>query len=299
MQTPKVILVSISKNPYLIVGLSIVVFYLIVGLLAPILAPPTPGSDPLNMPRDLEMLQVSPEATPPTPRHIFGTTYGQYDIYYGCVWGTLTALRVGLLATFGAIAIGLVFGTLCGYFGGFVDEALSWIINIFLALSVILAMFLVLSMSSPIARLDKLTVALILVGWPICANIIRSGIFKIRHRPYGQETQTTQISKVQVWKTYIALILHAACIQLGTAVLFAAAISFVGLGPSRNYADWGNILAGAQAFLTSQQMLVTYWNMYVFPGIFLFTFVLGWILLGEGFQGILEKRALPALNEQD
>jgi ABC-type dipeptide/oligopeptide/nickel transport system permease subunit len=129
----------------------------------------------------------------------------------------------------GALAIGLLFGTLAGYFGGFVDEALSWIINILLALSPILGLSIILGMPAKtrflwtsyevvLPRTDKVTVALILIGWPICANIIRSEVFRIRHRTHSKEPEVVKVSRRQAWKTYLTQVLHAACLQLGSAV---------------------------------------------------------------------------------
>lgn len=300
MQTMKAVVGRMSRNPLLVTGLSIVIIYVLIGLLAPVLAPPAPDSDPLQTLRDLELNQLTPNPTPPSSLHIFGTTDGQYDVYYGCIWGTQTAFRLGILSMLGALAMGLLFGTLAGYFGGFVDEALSWIINIFLALSPILGLSIILGMPTKtqflwtsievvLSRTDKLTVALILIGWPICANIIRSEVFRIRHGTHSEEPEAIKVDRRQAWKTYLTQVLYAACLQLGSAVLFGAGISFLGLGSGPDYADWGGLIQRARVWISQPTSLLESWHIYVFPGLFLITFVLGWILLGEGFSRIIER----------
>jgi len=201
--------------------------------LAPVLAPPALDSDPFVIPRDIEVNVLTPNPTPPTTQHIFGTTNQQYDLYYGCIWGTQMAFRIGMLVMLCAVAIGLPFGTLAGCFGGFVDEALSLFINIFLALSPILALGIIialplkvsigLSFTIVFSRTNRLMVALILVGWPICANIIRSGVLRIRDETRFEESTAIKATEWRAWKMYSALILHAACLQLGSIVLLARA----------------------------------------------------------------------------
>jgi ABC-type dipeptide/oligopeptide/nickel transport system permease subunit len=85
------------------------------------------------------------------------------------------------------------------------------------------------------------------------------------------------------------LILQAACLQLAAAVLLSAAIGFLRLGAPASYSDWGMLLGKAGYLISQQGFALTYWNTYVFPGVFLSAFVAGWILLGEGFMGIVEK----------
>jgi peptide/nickel transport system permease protein len=287
-----------SKNRFLVVGASIVIFYVLIGLLAPVLAPPAPNSDPFVIPQDLEIYVFTTAPTPPTFQHIFGTTDRQYDLYYGCIWGTQMALRIGVLVMLYALTIGLPFGVLAGYFGGFVDEALSWFINIFLALSPILALGMIIALPTEVSlglsftvtfsRMDRLMVALILTGWPISANIVRSGVLRIRGETLFEEPTVIKVAEWRGWKQYCALVLHAACLQLAFTVLFAAGISFLGLGSAPDYADWGNLIQSARALISQPTALLQYWHTYAFPGLFLTTFVLGWILLGEGFTRIIE-----------
>lgn len=298
MQAMKVAVGRMSRNRFLVVGLSIVIFYVLIGLLAPVLAPPAQDSDPFEIPRDLEIDVFTRAPTPPTIEHIFGTTDQQYDLYYGCIWGTQMAFRTGILVMLCALAIGLPIGTLAGYFGGFIDEALGWFINIFLALSPILALSIIIALPPEVSiglssiiflsRTDRLMVALILVGWPISANIIRSGVLRIKGRTRLQEPTAIKPTELRAWQMYSASVLHAACLQLGSVVLFAAGISFLGLGSAPDYADWGNLIQKAAPWITRPILLLQYWHTYVFPGLFLTAFVLGWILFGEGLGRVRE-----------
>ena len=115
---------KIKKSPLSIMGVAIIAFFVAIALLAPVLAPPIPGADPYMMPREKP---YGPIPEPPSDRHIFGTTPGQYDIFYGCIWGTITAFRIGFFVVVLSLLGGVIVGGISGYYGGAVDEVpLGW-----------------------------------------------------------------------------------------------------------------------------------------------------------------------------
>ncbi|MDH4207814.1 MAG: hypothetical protein OEV76_02975, partial [Anaerolineae bacterium] len=115
---PPQVIVRMLKNPVSVTGIVLVILFALIAMLAPVLAPPERPQEPYRIPRDGYLAE--PKA--PSSEHIFGTTEGQYDIYYGVIWGARTAFRVGVLITIATIMIGLAVGTTSGYFGGWVDE---------------------------------------------------------------------------------------------------------------------------------------------------------------------------------
>lgn len=118
------------KNPLSVIGFSIIALFIAVASLAPALAPPPATSrDPYLIPQE----GFANDPQPPRSGHPFGTTQGQYDLYYGIIWGTRTAFRVAVLVVAITIVIGLVVGGLSGYYGGKMDEAMMRVTDVFLA----------------------------------------------------------------------------------------------------------------------------------------------------------------------
>ena len=281
----------IKKSPLSVMGVGILAFFVAVALLAPILAPPGHPSqrgDPFRMPQE----GWSAEPKPPDENHPFGTTQWQYDIYYGTIWGTRTALRIGFMVVGGALAVSLLIGCLAGYYGGIVDELLMRFTDIIWAFpGLILAMALITVLGP---SLDSIVIALVLVGWPSYARVIRGQILRVREEDYVEAAKAVGCSDFRViWKhilpNSIYPIVIMASLDIGAVVLTAAALSFLGLGPRPGYADWGQMISFSRAYIyKNAQDPLGYWFTWTIPGIFIFLFVLGWNLLGDAFRDILD-----------
>ena len=126
---------ALLQNPLSITGLVVVTLFVLIAILAPVLAPPANPEEPFAIPR----AGFGAEPQPPRPGYIFGTTQGQYDLYYGVIWGTRTAFKIGILVTALTVLIGGTLGAISGYAGGWVDELLQRIVEIFLAFPFLLA----------------------------------------------------------------------------------------------------------------------------------------------------------------
>ena len=136
--TPSRFIRKFLQNPLSVVGSLILLAFVIVAILAPVLAPPEGvrgWKNPYIIPRDGFV------AVPalPSEKHPMGTTEGQYDIYYGIVWGTRTAFQVGIITTAVTLVIGLFVGSVAAYYGGWVDEVLMRIVEVFQAFPFLLA----------------------------------------------------------------------------------------------------------------------------------------------------------------
>lgn len=143
----KFMLKRLSKSPLSVAGIAILLIFVAIALLAPVLAPPQ-ETDPFMIPKDQQILGLGiMTPIPPTLQHPFGTIEGQYDLYYACIWGTITAFRIGILVVAGALIIGLVVGIIAAYYGGLVDEALMRFTDIVIAFpTLILAMALTIAL---------------------------------------------------------------------------------------------------------------------------------------------------------
>ncbi|MCS7103014.1 MAG: ABC transporter permease [Candidatus Korarchaeum sp.] len=278
----------IKESPLSLMGLSIIIFFIIIAVLAPVIAPPKPGRDPFEIPR----FGYVPTPSPPSPEHPFGLTEGQYDLFYGCIWGTITAFRVGFLGVVGALVIGILLGAAAGYFGGLVDEILMRVVDIVYAIpGLILAMAFVIALGQ---SLDNVIIALMLVGWPTYARLTRAGVLQIKGEDYVEAARAMGCSHYRILFRHILpnsifAVFIVATLDMGSMVLTASALSFLGLGAPLGYADWGQLVSLSRNWLLGVPGdPFAYWYTYTYPGIFLFAFVLGWNLLGDAFRDILD-----------
>jgi peptide/nickel transport system permease protein len=282
---------QLRRNPVSLAGIFIVLAFAIVAALAPVIAPVPAGHiDAYQIPRD----GFSPIPTPPSGEHIFGTTQGQYDIFYGVIWGARSAFRVGLLVIAMVLGIGTVLGSLAGYFGGAVDEIIMRVTDIFLAFpSLILAMAITAALGP---SLNSVLIALVVVTWPAYARLVRGDILAVREEDYVEAARGVGASHFRIIARHIlpnsiypALIM--ASLDIGAVVLAAAALSFLGLGAPEGYADWGQMIQFSRNWIVGPPgNPLAYWYTVTIPGLFILFFVLGWNLLGDAFRDILDPR---------
>lgn len=282
---------QLVKNPLSLAGIIIITIFAIIAIFAPLIAPTPEGHrDPYMIPRD------GYSATPqlPSEEHIFGTTEGQYDIFYGVIWGTRSAFHVGLVVIGIVLAVGIVLGSLAGYFGGVIDEIIMRITDIFLAFpALILAMAIVAAIGP---SLRSVMIALTVVSWPSYARLIRGDILQVREEDFVEASRGLGASSGRVIirhalpnAIYPTLIM--ASLDIGAVVLAAAALSFLGLGAPEGYADWGQLTSFARNWIVGPSSdPLRYWYAVTIPGLFILFFVLGWNLLGDAFRDILDPR---------
>ncbi|MFP3880489.1 MAG: ABC transporter permease, partial [Dehalococcoidia bacterium] len=280
---------QLLRNPLSLMGIIIIGIFAVVAVFAPLIAPPPEGHwNPYIIPRD----GYSATPQPPSDEHLFGTTEGQYDIFYGVVWGTRTAFHVGLVVIGIVVAIGIVLGSLAGYFGGVVDEIIMRITDIFLAFPALILAMAIVSAIGPSVR--SVMIALTVVSWPSYARLIRGDILQVREEDYIEASRGLGASSGRV------IIRHAlpnaiyptlvmASLDIGAIVLAAAALSFLGLGAPEGYADWGQLTSFARNWIVGPPGdSLKYWYAVTIPGLFILFFVLGWNLLGDAFRDILD-----------
>lgn len=304
---------GVVTNPLSVAGLIIVTVFILTGIFAAVLAPPlTVAGDPYLIPRD--GFGPEPRApgavwnrdVPPIPFwytaitgkdylvHLMGTTSGQFSIWYGVIWGTRTALFAGVVVTFSTVLIGMIVGSLSAFYGGWLDDVLMRITEIFMAFPFLLAALMLSSLLVP--RFGRSiwppTIALIVFGWMNYARVIRGDILSARERDYVMAgrvlgVKDSRLIMRHILPNVIYPILVLASFRLGDAVLSFAALSFLGVGTEIGYADWGQIISFARDWILS---LDTHWYIIVFPGMALIVFGLGWNLIGDALRDILDPR---------
>jgi peptide/nickel transport system permease protein len=282
---------QLRRNPLSIAGITIILIFIVIALFAPLIAPTPEGhSDPYQIPRE----GYSPIPQPPSEEHIFGTTEGQYDIFYGVIWGTRSAFRVGITVIGSVIILGIFLGSIAGYFGGLIDEIIMRITDIFLAFPpLILAMAITIALGR---NLDSVIIALVIVSWPVYARLIRGDILATREEDYVEAARGIGASNFRIIARHVlpnsiypALVM--ASLDIGAVVLSAAGLSFLGLGAPEGYADWGQLISFARNWIVGVPgNPMAYWYTVTIPGLFILFFVLGWNLLGDAFRDILDPR---------
>jgi len=289
--TTRKLLRQLFTNPLSLMGIVLILFFIAVAVLAPVIAPPPRRArDPYDMPR----LGYSAEPQPPSPQARFGTTEGQYDIFYGVVWGTRTAFKAGLIVSATTLVIGVTLGTVAAYYGKWVDEGLMRIVEIFQAFPFLLAAITMAAVLQP--RLGRgiwtPIVALIAFGWTTYARLIRGEILSIKEREY---VLAARVIGIRDWGIIVRHVIPnaifptmvVASMDIGTYVLSFAALSFLGVGVQPGYSDWGQIIAFARNWIP---VLGDYWFIIVYPGVAITLYVLGWNLLGDAFRDLLDPR---------
>lgn len=281
---------KIRENPLSIIGLCIIATFALIAILAPVLAPPKNPDEPYMIPRD----GFSATPKPPSDEHIFGTTQGQYDIYYGVIWGTRTAFRIGIIVVGGTIAIGVVLGSIAGYFGGAADEIIMRLVDIVLAFPAIVLAIVIVTIFG--ANLNVVMAALIAAWWPYPARLIRGEILSTREEDYVEAAKATGCSDFRiiirhVLPNSIYPVIVMGTLDMGAMVITAAALSFLGLGAPPGYADWGGLLNLARNWIVGPSSApLKYWYTHIIPGAFIFLYVLGWMLLSDAFRDITDPR---------
>lgn len=281
----------IRRNPLSIIGLVLIVTFAIIAIFAPLIAPTPEGQfNSYMIPRD--GYASTPE--PPSEEHIFGTTQGQYDIFYGVIWGTRTAFQIGLIVMGVVLLIGIFLGSIAGYFGGIIDEIIMRITDVFLAFPpLILAMAVTIALGPSI---QSVMTAIIIVSWPSYARVIRGDILAVREEDYIEASRSVGSSHLRVIVRHILPnsiypIFIMASLDIGAVVLTAAALSFLGLGVPEGYADWGQMINFARNWIVgTPSNTFAYWHTVTIPGLFIFFFVMGWNLLGDSLRDILDPR---------
>ncbi len=286
----KFTLYRIIRNPSAVIGFTLLLFFAGVALFAPQIAPPKYTYNPYMMPHK----GFSPTPKPPSDTNIFGTTSGQYDIFYGAVWGTRTAFKIGLFVVGIAVLVGVTLGAVSGYFGGIIDEIIMRITDIMWAIpTLVLAMAIVVAFGR---GLDKIMIALAMVQWRWYVRVLRSEILTLRDQDFVQAAKTMGVSDLKIILRHILPnaiypILILASMDMGSMVITASFMSFVGLGAPKGYSDWGQMVALARNYIVGPpDDPLKFWYTIVIPGACIVLFVLAWNLIGDALRDAFDPK---------
>lgn len=269
---------NLRRNPVFLISAVLILFVLLVA------AFPQLFTD--QDPRYGSLAQARQE---PSAEHPFGTTVQGYDILSRTVWGARTSVTIGFLAMIGTTLIGMVMGSLAGYLGGWVDEVISRITNIFFALPLVLGAIVIAtrlgSMTMPIVVL-----VICLFGWTNIARIMRGAVLSTKTQDYVMAStalgasSTTNLLR-HVIPNAIAPVIVTATVNLGVFIVAEATLSFLGVGLPSTSVSWGGDISAARSALRTQPMMLFY------PSMALAITVLSFIMLGDAVRDALDPKA--------
>lgn len=268
------------KSNYLFTfGVIICLFWIIMAIIAPFVAP----YDPVV--QDLTLRLKAPSAA-----HIFGTDNFGRDIFSRVIYGGRYSLLAGCLTVVIAGCIGTIYGAIAGYVGGAVDNVMMRLSEMILSFpSLILAMIINAVMGS---NLFNTMFALVIVAWQSYARVMRSVVLSVRENEYVTASEALGASRIRILlkeiiPNSITSVLIMATTDIGNQILMFSTLSFLGLGSAPPTPEWGMMVSDG----------VQYFNKFWvagFPGLAIFTMAVGANFIGDGLRDLLD----PKLRKQ-
>jgi len=230
---------------------------------------------------------------PPSVDHPMGTDESARDVFSRVIYGARYSISIGFLVVFVTAAVGVVYGSVSGYYGGWVDEVMMRVLDVVFALpGLVLALVVVAMLGSGYVQL---LLAFAVFGWAGYARLIRGEILSVKQNEYvlaAKALGATDRSIIfrHVVPNAVPPVIVQASLSVGTVVIGVAALGFLGLGFESSTPEWGTMLHAEQDTLAPGPGGDIYWWATVFPGIAIFLFVMSMNLIGDGINDALDAR---------
>ena len=253
------------------VGLFVIVLIASLAILAPLVTPyAEQGRGDTN---------IAEKLLPPSPDHPFGTDSLGRDVFARILFGARTALIAGLSIQLIAVVFGTLLGAAAGYLGGWVDDAIMRVTDVFLAFPPLLLAMTVAVVLEP--SLQNSILAISITWWPWYARIARGQAVSVREREYVKAARGIGVGRLTIIRRHIlpnilTPITVQATLDLGAAILTVTALSFVGLGVPPPTPDWGAMISEGRIYVQTG-----HWWVPTFPGLALFVTIMAVNLLGD------------------
>jgi ABC-type dipeptide/oligopeptide/nickel transport system permease subunit len=265
-------------NPIIAIAFIVLIFFILVAIFAPILAPHLPTTQSLAM-------RLRPPGTEGYP---LGTDQLGRDILSRLIYGAQLSLAVGFAVMLLTAVLGVTIGLVSGYVGGKVDTIIMRIVDMWLAFPFLL---LAISLVAVLGQgLDKMVFALVLSGWPGFARPVRGEVLQLREREYTLSAKVLGVSAIGIMFKHLLpnimpTVLVLAVLDLGATILSLAALSFLGLGMGADVATWGGMLSSGRNYVA------TAWWLAAFPGLAIFLVVMSSNLIGDWIRDLTDPRS--------
>lgn len=267
---------TFKKNKSALIGLGLVVFFIIIAIVGPLIAPQ--GEDEINLSYRLQA---------PSSEFWFGTDDLGRDVFSRILHGAQLSLTVGLSAVLVSVIIGSILGIVAGYYGKWIDTIISRLFDILLAFPSILLAIAIVSILGP--SLQNALIAIAIINIPNFGRLIRSRVLTIKEEEYIHAAKAIGMSNFRILIRHIlpnsvTPIIVQGTLAIATAIIEAAALGFLGLGAEQGVPEWGKMLADSRMFLLNAP-----WAM-IFPGLAIMLTVIGFNLLGDGLRDALDPK---------
>lgn len=266
---------SIRRNPMAMVGMGIIVFWALIAILSPFIAP----FDPLDQ-------DITHRMKPPSSVHWFGTDELGRDVFSRVMYGAQISLPIGLIVIVFAMIVGCLIGASAGFIGGLYDLLIMRLADLTMAFPSIVLALAIAAVLGP--SITNALIAMILVWWPEYARLMRGQVLSVRNNEYVTAANVLGASGSRTLFRHIlpntfAPILVKASLDAGSAILNIAALSFIGLGAVPPTAEWG-------AMISLGRYKFYFWWMTTFPGLAILSVVLGFNFFGDGVRDAFDPR---------
>ncbi|CDZ61949.1 ABC-type dipeptide/oligopeptide/nickel transport system, permease component [Neorhizobium galegae bv. orientalis] len=263
----------LGRRTMLIAGAGILLFFVLLAVAAPLIAP----YDPI-------LQDGGARLQPPSLLHPFGTDNFGRDILSRIIWGARVDLQIALIGVAFPFVIGTILGTVAGFFGGIVDALFMRIVDIILAFPFLVLMLSIITILGP--GLGSFYIAMALVGWVSYARLIRAQILVLKNNDYAVAAVSLGFGRMRIMFRHLLpnAIAGSIVFSMSDAVLVllsGAAVSYLGLGVQPPVAEWGVMVAEGQSFIT------TAWWITLFPGLSIVFLAFGFSMLGDALGELL------------
>ena len=266
---------ALRRNPMAMIGLTVIVLWILIALMAPLIA----THDPLAQ-------KIGDRLQAPSSQYWFGTDELGRDVFSRVVYGARISIPIGFVVILFAMTVGSLIGASAGYLGGIYDLLIMRVADITLAFPSIVLALAIATVLGP--GIINALIAMVLVWWPEYARLMRGQVLSIRNNEYVMASEALGASKSRILFLHIlpnafAPILVKASLDAGSAILNIAALSFIGLGAVPPTPEWGAMISlGRYKFYN--------WWMTTFPGLAILTAVLGYNFFGDGVRDVFDPR---------
>ncbi|HON15824.1 MAG TPA: ABC transporter permease [Spirochaetota bacterium] len=267
----------LKKNKSAMFGLYIIIFFVLIAIFAPVVAPFDPYAQNIDI-RKLPFFSWP---------YILGTDDFGRDILSRIIYGARISLVIGFISVSISLIFGSFIGLISGFYGGWIDKISMRIIDIMLAFPYILLTIVIVALLGP--TLLNAMIAIGIARLPQYARIMRASVLAEKAAEYVEAEKSLGVGNVElmfrsILPNCLAPIIVQATLGVGSAIIESAALSFLGLGAQPPTPEWGLMIASAREFVSSAWWIVT------FPGIAILFVVLGFNLLGDGIRDVLDPR---------
>jgi len=265
-----------KRNRLAVGGLAIIVITFLIAGSASFVAPYDPGKTDVSM-----------KLQPPSLQHFLGTDQLGRDIFSRMLFGSRVSLSVGFIAVAISICIGILVGAISGYYGRWIDTVLMRFVDIMLCFPSFFLILTVVALLGP--SLFKVMVVIGITSWMGTSRFVRAEFLSLRERDFAQAAKALGVKDRRIIFRHIlpnalAPVFVTATLDVATAILVEAGLSFLGFGVQPPAPSWGNILTEGRTYIFDA------WWLTVFPGLAILTTVLSFNLLGEGLRDALDPR---------